>query len=73
MTNKATDTNGRHENKTEHDDNSNNAIKDDASVLGQEGDKIIELHSDINKIDGQSDTKENFKGRQNELSWSDWY
>ena len=57
-TNKTTDTKSRHENKTEHNDNSNDILKDDANTLGEDSDKTIELHSDINKTDGQSDTKE---------------
>ena len=56
-TNKTTDTESRHENKTEPNDNSNDKYKDDANILEESSDRIIELHSDINKIDGQSDTK----------------
>ena len=56
-TNKTTDTESRHENKTEPNDNSNDICKDDANILGEGSDRIIELHSDINKIDGQSDAK----------------
>ena len=55
-TNKIADTKSRHENKTEPNYNSNDIHKDDANNLGEGNDRIIELHSDINKIDGQSDT-----------------
>lgn len=53
-THKTTDTKSRHENQTEHNDNSNDILKDNANTLGEDSDRIIEQHSGI---DGQFDTK----------------
>ena len=53
-THKTTDTKSRHENQTEHNDNSNDILKDNVNTLGEDSDRIIEQHSGI---DGQFDTK----------------